>query len=81
MSKIGNLISFPKIYIIKGTNTEKNVLYLTVRGRLNLLDYSSFGGGLIIALFHCHFVMRKQLVILIAHHDQDRKFNEFFKNV
>ena len=33
------------------------------------------------ALFHCHSVVRKQPMFLTAHHVNDRKFNEFSKNI
>ena len=38
-------------------------------------------GGLIFALFHCHFVVRKQPVFLTTHRESDRKFNELSKNM
>ena len=33
------------------------------------------------ALFHCHSVVQKQPMILTAHHEEDRKFDDVSKNI
>ena len=46
---------------------------------LSYLIFQVSEEDLIFALFHCHSVVQKQPMILTAHHEEDRKFNELSK--
>ena len=42
---MGNLMSFSKIYDLRGTNVRKDLQFMTTSSRIKWFEISSFGGG------------------------------------